>query len=60
MTFTLKDGKKIVSFRGTDCTITGWKEDFDMSYETEVPSQKDSVEYLNNILNYYSDKNIVH
>ena len=45
MTFTLKDGKKIVSFRGTDCTITGWKEDFDMSYETEVPSQNALVKY---------------
>lgn len=60
MTFTLKDGKKIVSFRGTDCTITGWKEDFDLAHKTEIPAQKDSVEYLNNILNYYSDKNIVH
>ena len=58
MTFTLKDGKKIVSFRGTDCTITGWKEDFDMSYETEVPAQKDSIKYLSNILDHYADKNI--
>ena len=58
MTFTLKDGKKIVSFRGTDSTITGWKEDFDMSYETEVPAQKDSIKYLSNILDHYADKNI--
>ncbi|MDO4503852.1 MAG: DUF2974 domain-containing protein, partial [Clostridia bacterium] len=59
MTFTLKSGQKIVAFRGTDSTLTGWKEDFDMSYEAEVPAQKDSVKYLSDILNHYNDdKNI--
>lgn len=35
----LNDGTEYISFRGTDNSITGWREDFGMSYET-VPAQK--------------------
>ena len=37
----------IVSYRGTDDTLTGWNEDFRLSY-TEIPAQKDALDYLNN------------
>lgn len=37
-----------VSFRGTDNTLVGWKEDLNMSFGT-VPSQKLAVAYLNKI-----------
>ena len=36
-----------VSYRGTDDNIVGWKEDFNMSFLEEIPSQKDALEYLN-------------
>lgn len=29
-----------VGYRGTDATLVGWKEDFNMSYASDVPSQK--------------------
>lgn len=35
-----------VSYRGTDDNIVGWKEDFNMSFLEEIPSQKDALEYL--------------
>lgn len=35
-----------IAFRGTDDTIVGWKEDFNMAFITPVPSQKDALEYL--------------
>lgn len=35
-----------ISFRGTDNTIIGWKENFHMCFET-VPAQKRAVVYLN-------------
>ena len=38
-----------VSFRGTDNTIIGWKEDFNMSFETEVPAQRDAVVYAQHV-----------
>lgn len=36
-----------VAFRGTDSTVVGWKEDFNMSFMDFVPAQKLAVEYLN-------------
>ena len=35
-----------VAFRGTDDTIVGWKENFNMSFMQPVPSQLEAVEYL--------------
>lgn len=35
-----------VAYRGTDNTIVGWKEDFNMSFQDLVPSQIDAVKYL--------------
>ena len=44
----LEDGTSYVSFRGTDDTIIGWKEDFNLSTGV-VPAQKRAVEYLNRV-----------
>lgn len=38
-----------VAFRGTDDTIVGWKEDFNMAFMTVVPSQLDAVKYLEGV-----------
>lgn len=38
-----------VAFRGTDDTIVGWKEDFNMACENVVPAQKDALEYLRQV-----------
>ena len=35
-----------VVFRGTDETIVGWKEDFNMSFMTPIPAQVKAVDYL--------------
>ena len=42
----LPDGTTGVVFRGTDNTIVGWREDFDMAYQTRVPSQEAAILYL--------------
>lgn len=36
-----------VSFRGTDGTLVGWKEDLNMAANIVVPSQRDAVDYFN-------------
>lgn len=36
-----------VSFKGTDNTLVGWKEDLNMSFLPIVPSQQEAVNYLN-------------
>ena len=36
-----------IAFRGTDETLVGWREDFDMSYKMPIPAQISAVEYVN-------------
>ncbi len=45
--FSLSDDLHFIAFRGTDDTIAGWKEDFQMSFLDEVPAQRQAVAYLN-------------
>lgn len=47
VTFLLEDGTLYIAFRGTDETIVGWKEDFNMAFLSPVPGQAYSVKYLN-------------
>lgn len=47
VTFFLEDGLVYVAFRGTDETLIGWREDFDMACRMPIKSQELSVEYLN-------------
>ena len=46
MCIELPDGACHIAFRGTDSTIAGWKEDFNMGFETEVPAQASAARYL--------------
>lgn len=39
-----------VAFRGTDGTLVGWKEDFNMAVRCPVPSQKSAYRYADSIL----------
>lgn len=51
MTFFIDELNEIfIDFRGTDDTIVGWKEDFNMGFMTPVPSQTESVKYFNYIV----------
>ena len=49
ITCMFDNGFTYVAFRGTDETLTGWKEDFNMSFITPVPAQEKAVQYLNRI-----------
>lgn len=42
----LPDGTVYAAFRGTDDTIVGWKEDFNMGFLPIVPSQHEAADYL--------------
>ena len=46
VTFVLPDGAHYVAFRGTDSTIVGWREDFNMAFESPIPAQSAAVQYL--------------
>ena len=46
MTFLLDDGTAFLAYRGTDTTLVGWKEDFNMSFQDTVPSQRKAQAYV--------------
>lgn len=46
VTISLGVRSAFVAFRGTDSTLVGWKEDFNMSFLPQVPSQRSAAEYL--------------
>lgn len=49
VTFMLGNGDVFLSFRGTDDTLIGWREDFNMAYRTPVEAQIRSTEYVNRV-----------
>ena len=56
ITILLEDGTMYVAYRGTDNTIVGWKEDFNMSFSELVPAQTDAVSYLEKVAKQYKRK----
>lgn len=59
ITIQLDSDTYFVSFRGTDSTFVGWKEDFNMSFLCPVPSQEMAVRYLNKVGRQLNGKLIV-
>lgn len=47
MCFHLPGDICFVAFRGTDGTLIGWKEDFQLSYQYPVPAQEEAARYMN-------------
>ena len=53
VTFLLDDGSAFLAFRGTDDSLIGWKEDFNMSFQKTVPAQRLALEYAENFAAAY-------
>ncbi len=49
VTFLPGDGTAYAAFRGTDNTIVGWREDFNISFMPETPGQSEAADYLNRL-----------
>lgn len=56
ITIIMPDETIYVSYRGTDNTVVGWKEDLNMTFKSHIPSQIDAVKYLNEIAKEYPNK----
>lgn len=57
VTFVLENGEVVVAFRGTDDTLVGWQEDFNMAVGT-IPAQKYARRYLCDVAEAIADKPI--
>ncbi len=53
VTFLLPDDTACLVFRGTDDTLVGWKEDFNMSFLSVVPAQQDALAYFTALAHAY-------
>lgn len=54
VTFILPDNSLFIAFRGTDDTLIGWREDFNLSFTCPVPAQEMAAAYLADIASVYS------
>lgn len=59
ITFILKKDLAYVAFKGTDYSLLGWREDFNMAYLSSIPSQKLALYYLNYVSLFLNTKLIV-
>jgi hypothetical protein len=61
VTFTLpgKEFETVIAFRGTNNSLIGWKEDFELAYMEQIPAQESAARYLNKTINIFSGKVIV-
>lgn len=44
-----EDGLLYVAYRGTDGTLAGWKEDFNLTFKNVIPSQAAALQYLSGV-----------
>lgn len=56
ITIHLNDDEMYISFCGTDNSIVGWKEDFNLSFMQNIPAQLAGVKYLKEISKKYDKK----
>ena len=56
ITFLPQNAPSYVAYRGTDDTLVGWKEDFNMSFLQPVPAQLEAVTYLERVAPHLSDR----
>lgn len=56
VTIELMPNLHYVAFRGTDSTLVGWKEDFNMAFQYPVPSQQRAAEYLDDVAAHVEGK----
>lgn len=58
VTIHISDKELYISYIGTDSSIYGWKEDFNMAFMDSVPCQIEGKKYAEKIAELYQDKKI--
>lgn len=51
--------EKVIAFRGTDNSVIGWKEDFELAYMAQIPAQESARKYLERTIGIFSSQFIV-
>lgn len=58
LSIKLPNNTIFISFEGTDGYISGWYEDFQMSYKFPTLAQKEAIKYINKVTNFFT-KNVI-
>ncbi|MBQ7599393.1 MAG: DUF2974 domain-containing protein [Clostridia bacterium] len=53
VTFILPDNSLFVAYRGTDSTLVGFREDFNISFSETIPSHALAVDYLKDVASVF-------
>ena len=54
MTFKFTDEDYFISYRGTDHSFAGWKEDLNMAVVANIPAQKEALKYLKEVTSKFN------
>lgn len=52
VTYVLEDKNVFIAYRGTDATLIGWKEDFNLAFSSPVYSQRLSLKYMEQVAGF--------
>ena len=58
ITIHISEYEMYLSYIGTDASIVGWKEDFNLSFMKNIPAQLEGKKYMELIANKYIEKKI--
>ena len=53
VTFRLTPDTSYIAFRGTDSSIIGWKEDFNMAFQDPIAGQLEAIRYLHEAASHF-------
>lgn len=58
ITIHLPNRELYIAFMGTDDTLVGWKEDFNLSFQARVPAQEAGLEYVQSVARHFPRRKI--
>lgn len=59
MVFTIPSINHVqIVFRGTDDSVIGWKEDFKLTYMSEIPAQRSAISYLSSYIGSHPSQEV--
>lgn len=53
LTVLFPDKTGFISMRGTDTSLLGWREDFTIMYQDDMPSQDMAMDYVNDVVKHF-------
>ncbi|NMA66540.1 MAG: DUF2974 domain-containing protein, partial [Clostridiaceae bacterium] len=56
VTYRINNNQIFIAFRGTDSTMVGWREDLNLSYAQNIPSQISATRYLEKVMSSYPNE----